>query len=379
MQTVHAALDRSTEAHLSLVEAIAAIPAPSFGEAERGAYIAKQFQDAGLRDVVLDGAGNVRGVYAQGAPAPLVVVEAHMDTVYPKEAHQAPRRDGSRLLGSSVRDNSAAVAALITLARAMRDTGVSVPAALEFMSATGEEGLGDLRGIRHRLPPEERRPDAVLIVDGPMGQIVHQGIAVRRFAVRFETAGGHSWGDFGAPSAVHHLASVIHALAQTSLPSDPKTTLNVGVIHGGTSVNAIAAAAEIQVDFRSVEARRVDELAALLDRLVRAEEAHGVRATTTVIGDRPGGRIPADHPLVAGIRAVHQARGLDPKLSASSTDANIPLALGIPAVTIGVSGGGQVHSPAEWLDTTSLAPGLHLLADAVAKTIEVAGRAARRP
>lgn len=378
MREIHAALDRTAEGHLALVEAIAAIPAPSFGEAERGAYIVDRFREAGLRDVALDAAGNARGWFAGGGPGPRVVLAAHMDTVYPAESHRPPHREGARLTGSSVRDNAAAVAALITLARAMRDVSASVPCALEFVSTTGEEGLGDLRGIRHRLRPEEVHPDAVLVVDGPMGQIVHQGIAVRRFAVRFETEGGHSWGDYGAPSAIHHLASVIHALARTRLPVDPKTTLNVGVIHGGTSVNAIASAAEIQVDFRSVEATRVDELTALLRRLVEAEAATGVRATTKVIGDRPGGRISVDHPLVAGIRDVHRAHGLTPQLSASSTDANIPLALGIAAVSMGVSGGGQVHSPHEWLDTTSLLPGLHLLADAVAKTVEVAGRARPR-
>ncbi|HLJ61874.1 MAG TPA: M20/M25/M40 family metallo-hydrolase [bacterium] len=380
MRGTHAALDRAIDGHLSLVEAIAAIPAPSFGEAERGAYIADRFREAGLLDVAIDEAGNVRGLFAGGGPAPRVVLAAHMDTVYPTEAHQPPRREGARLTGSSVRDNAAAVAALVTLARAMRDVGASVPCALEFASTTGEEGLGDLRGIRHRLRPEEVRPEAVLIGDGRMGQIVHQGIAVRRFAVRFETDGGHSWGDYGAPSAIHHLAPVIHALARTPLPVDPKTTLNVGVIHGGTSVNAIASTAEIQVDFRSVEAARVDELTALLRRLVEAEVAAGVRTTTKVIGDRPGGRISADHPLVAGILDVHRAHGLTPQLSASSTDANIPLSLGIAAVSMGVSGGGQVHSPREWLDTTSLLPGLHLLADAVAKTVEVAaaGPAAAR-
>lgn len=374
MRDVHAAIDRAADAHLSLVEAIAAIPAPSFGEAERGRFIAERFRDAGLGDVHLDGAGNARGVLAGCAAGPTVVLAAHMDTVYPVEAHQPPRRDGARLTGSSVRDNSAGVAALITLARAMRDAGAPPRCALEFVSTTGEEGLGDLRGIRHRLRPEEVRPDAMLIVDGRIGQIVHQGIAVRRFAVRFETAGGHSWGDYGAPSAVHRLASVIHALAQARLPEDPKTTLNVGVVRGGTSVNAIAATAEIQVDLRSVEAARVDELTALLHRLVEAESEAGVRPTTTLIGDRPGGRLAVDHPLVAGLREVHLAHGVPPQLSASSTDANVPLALGIAAASMGVCGGGQVHSPHEWLDTTSLLPGLHLLADAVAKTVDVAAR-----
>jgi len=378
MPDVHALLDHSVEGHLALIEAIAAIPAPSFGEAERGAYILERFREIGLAGVSMDAAGNVRGTYPGGAGGPLVLVAAHMDTVYPTDAHRPPRREGSRLVGSSVRDNSASVAAVITLARAMREAGVSVPCTLEFMADTGEEGLGDLRGMRHRLRPEEPRPEVVLLVDGPVGQIVHQGIAVRRFSVRFETDGGHSWGNYGAPSAIHRLASVIHALAQLSLPADPKTTLNVGVIRGGTSVNAIAASAEIQVDFRSVETASVDALASTLDRLVRSEARGGVRATTAVISDRPAGRLAPGHPLVVGLSDVHRAHGLDATLSASSTDANIPLSLGIPAAAMGISGGGQVHSPNEWLDTASVAPGLHLLADAVVRTAEVASRTARR-
>ncbi len=371
MPDVHALLDRSAEGHLSLIKAIAAIPAPSFGEAERGAYILERFREVGLAGVTVDAAGNVRGTYPGGRGGPLVVVAAHMDTVYPKEAHQPPRREGSRLSGSSVRDNSAGVAAVITLARAMREAGVTVPCTLEFVSDTGEEGLGDLRGMRHRLRPEESRPDAMLLVDGPAGQIVHQGIAVRRFLVRFETDGGHSWGDYGAPNAIHRLASVIHGLAQQSLPADPKTTLNIGVVRGGTSVNAIAASAEMQVDFRSMETARVDGLAAALDRLVREAAEPGARATTTVISDRPAGRLDPAHPLVVALREVHRAHGLDATLTASSTDANIPLSLGIPAVAMGISGGGQVHSPNEWLDTATVLPGLHLLADAVLRTAAV--------
>ena len=377
MSDVHALLDRGADAHLSLIEAIAAIPAPSFGEAERGAYILDRFHEVGLLGATVDAAGNVRGTYAGGTGGPLVLVAAHMDTVYPREAHLPPRREGSRLAGSSVRDNSAGVAAVITLARVMREAGVAVPCTLEFVSDTGEEGLGDLRGMRHRLRPEESRPDAVLLVDGPAGQIVHQGIAVRRFLVRFETDGGHSWGDYGAPSAIHRLESVIEGLAAVSLQADPKTTLNVGVIRGGTSVNAIAASAEMQVDFRSMETTRVDGHAAVLDRLVREAAVPGVRATTTIISDRPAGRLDPAHPLVVGLREVHRAHGLDAALTASSTDANIPLSLGIPAVAMGISGGGQVHSPNEWLDTGSVLPGLHLLADAVVRTAVIAARTAR--
>jgi acetylornithine deacetylase/succinyl-diaminopimelate desuccinylase-like protein len=375
MPDLHAPLERALERHLSLIETIAAIPAPSFGEAERGAYILERFREAGLDGVRTDGAGNVRGTYRGGRGAPLVLLAAHMDTVYPKDSHLPPRREGTRLLGSSVRDNSAGVAALITLAQAMREAGVSLPVTLEFMSDTGEEGLGDLRGIRHRLRPEEPRPDAVLVVDGPLGQIVHEGIAVRRFSVRFETGGGHSWGDYGAPSAIHRMAAVIQALAQSSLPADPKTTLNVGVVRGGTSVNAIAASAEMQVDFRSVQAARVDALASELDGLLRAE-GPGVRATAEVIGGRPGGRLPPEHPLVTALREVHRAHGIGDKLTASSTDANVPLSLDIAAVAIGVSGGGKVHSPHEWLDTQTVLPGLHLLADAVERTAAIAARAA---
>jgi tripeptide aminopeptidase len=372
MTEIHAALDQSAQAHLSEVEAIAAIPAPSFDEHDRAVHVAQRFREVGLNEVTIDEVDNVRGVLAGGAPRPHVLLAAHLDTVYPREAHQPPRRSGPELIGSSVRDNSPGVAALITLAAAFGATGARPAGTLEFLSTSGEEGLGDLRGIRHRLRPQEVRPDCVLVVDGRLGQIVHQGIAVRRFAVKFETEGGHSWGEFGAPSAIHRIASLVHALSQTPVPSDPKTTYNVGVIRGGTSVNAIAAFAEIQIDFRSVEAHRVDSLAARLERLVKAEEQKGVRASTTVIGDRPGGRIDAHHPLVAAVQEAHWAHAVDTHLAAGSTDANIPLALGIPCVSMGVSRGGRTHSPGEWLDTTSLLPGLHLLADVVDAVVRVA-------
>ena len=370
MTKVHAALDQAAQAHLSEVEAIAAIPAPSFEEHDRAVHVAGRFRAVGLSDVTVDEADNARGILRGGAPHPHVLLAAHLDTVYPRDAHQPPRRSDSQLVGSSVRDNSPGVAALITLAAALGAAGARPAGTLEFVSTSGEEGLGDLRGIRHRLRPQEPRPDAVLVVDGRLGQIVHQGIAVRRFAVKFEADGGHSWGEFGAPSAIHHIASLVHALSQTSVPSEPKTTYNVGVIRGGTSVNAIAPFAEIQVDFRSVEARWVDTLSALLEQLVKAEEQKGVRATVTVIGDRPGGRIAADHRLVAAVQEAHRAHGIEPHLAAGSTDANIPLALGIPCVSMGVSRGGRTHSPGEWMDTTSLLPGLHLLADVVQAVVK---------
>ncbi len=372
MTDIHAALDQRADAYLLEVEAIAAIPAPSFEEHDRAVHVAQRFREAGLSEVTIDEAGNVRGTLPNGAARPHVVLAAHIDTVYPREVHQPPQRSGSQLVGSSVKDNSPGVAALIALARALHDARSPYPARLEFVATTGEEGLGDLRGIRYRLRSEEVRPDAVLVVDGQLGQIVHQGIAVRRFAVRFETGGGHSWGDFGAPSAIHHCASLIHALAQTPVPSDPKTTLNVGVFHGGTSVNAIAASAEIQIDFRSAEGRYVDNLTARLERLSKAEEEKGVRITTKTVGDRPGGRIAVEHPFVAAVREAHRVHGIEPRFTAASTDANIPLALGIPSVSMGVAAGGHVHSPREWLDVASLLPGLHLLADVVSQVVKTA-------
>ena len=373
MTDIHALLDRHAETQLSEVEAIAAIPAPSFEEHDRAVHVARRFREVGLSEVTIDEAKNVRGFLPIGAARPHVVLAAHIDTVYPREAHQPPQRAGPRLVGSSVKDNSPGAAALIALARALLAAGAPSPARLEFIATTGDEGLGDLRGIRFRLRPEEVRPDAVLVIDGQLGHIVHQGIAVKRYVVRFETGGGHSWGDFGAPSAIHHGASLIHALAQTSVPSDPKTTFNVGVIHGGTSVNAIAASAEIQIDFRSTEGRYVDELSARLERLSKDEEEKGVRVVKTTIGDRPGGRIALEHPLVREVRDAHRAHGIEPRFTAASTDANIPLALGIPAVSMGVASGGHVHSPREWLDTASLLPGLHLLADTVFRVVKTAG------
>lgn len=377
LAALHARLDATIDAHVAEIVALAAIPAPSFEERERAAHVAARFRDAGLADVAVDGADNVRGHLAQagaGAPAASggrsLVLAAHIDTVFPRAAHEPPRRDGGRLAGSSVRDNSAGVAALVTVSRALREAGVRLPCAVEFVATTGEEGLGDLRGIRFRLRPEERRPEAVVAVDGTLGQIVHQGIAVKRYTVRFETPGGHSWSGFGTPSAVHHLARVIDRLAATPVPPAPKTTFNVGVVRGGTSVNSIAASAEMQVDFRSLESSPVDRLSETLRRLVAAEEAAGVRASIVQVGDRPGGAIPAQHPLVAAVRGAYLAWGVEPHLTAASTDANVPLALGIPAVAAGVSRGGNLHAPGEWLEIDSLRPGLHALADTIVRAAD---------
>lgn len=365
------------DAHVAEILTLAAIPAPSFEEQERAAYVAGRFREAGLAEVVVDRADNVRGQFARSdegtAARPkrcTLVLAAHIDCVFPRAAHEPPRRDGGRLIGSSIRDNSAGVAALVTMARALRETGIAPPCALEFVATTGEEGLGDLRGMRYRLRREEPRPDAIVAVDGTLGQIVHQGIAVKRFTVRFEAAGGHSWSEFGAPSAIHHLARVIDRLAATAVPSTPKTTFNVGVVRGGTSVNSIAASAEMQVDFRSLETGPVDRLVETLRRLVAAEEAAGVRASITPVGNRPGGAISADHPLVAAVRAAYLAWGIEPRLTAASTDANIPLALGIPAVAAGFSRGGNLHAPGEWLEIDSLRPGLHALADGIVRVTD---------
>ena len=369
LAALHARLDALADAHLEEIQRLAAIPAPSFEERERATYVAGRFREAGLAGVVIDEVDNVRG-RLPGPAGPTLLLAAHIDTVYSRAAHEPPHRGGGRLIGSSIRDNSAGAAALVTLARALCDARVGLPCAVELIATTGEEGLGDLRGMRYRFRSEDRRPHAVLAVDGPLGQIVHQGIAVRRFAVRFETAGGHSWSEFGAPSAIHHLATVIDRLTATSVPATPKTTFNVGVVRGGTSVNSIAASAEMLVDLRSLETGPVDRLSDILRRLVGAEERAGLRATITAVGDRPGGGIAAAHPLVAAVEAGYRAWGIEPRLGAASTDANVPLALGIPAVSCGVASGGNTHAPGEWLEIESLRPGLHALAENVARAAE---------
>lgn len=347
--------------------AVCQVPAPPFGEGARAEFVAARLRELGFERVDVDAEGNVVCVYREPvAGEPALLVTAHLDTVFPPGTDVTVRREGNRLLAPGISDNSASVALLVHLAAALRAAGYEPPHGLAFVANVGEEGLGDLRGMKHLFAEglaARWRVGAVLVLDGPLGLISHRGIASRRLEVVYEGPGGHSWSDFGQPSAVHALGRAINALDALPLPSNPRTTLNVGLIEGGTAVNAIAERARMVVDLRSED----PAVLTAVEQRVRAAVARaggGLRSSTgslsvstRVVGDRPGGGIPEDHPLVQRVVAVTRAFRLKPRCIASSTDANVPLARGIPAVAVGTKQGGGAHTLGEYLVLDSLLPG----------------------
>jgi acetylornithine deacetylase/succinyl-diaminopimelate desuccinylase-like protein len=352
--------------------AVCAIPAPPFGERERGEYLALKFRQCGLTDARLDEEGNCVALRRGKSLRPLVVVSAHLDTVFPAGTSFAVRREGGRLFAPGIADDGCGLAALLALARALDEFEIETEGTLLFTGTVGEEGEGNLRGARHLLTAGEwaKQIDAFLSLDGPgVERITNAALASRRYRVRFAGAGGHSWGDFGAANPVHAAGRAIARVISYPAPARPRTTFNVGRVAGGTGVNVIAHEATFDVDLRSESAEELQRLDAFFRRAVReaaAEENAARRAGVAplelemkLIGDRPGGLTSPDSPLVLSAQAATRAVGYQPRLDCSSTDSNIAISLGIPAVTIGAGGAsGCSHTTDEWYDPRNRDHGL---------------------
>lgn len=355
--------------------AITDIPAPTGHEHVRARWIADRLRAAGLPEVRIDDAGNVvarrPGTNANGA-APIAVC-AHLDTVFPPGTATEVRADGSRLIGPGIGDNGRGLAVLLALATALDGVHLRTGRPIEFVATVAEEGLGDLGGAKHYFAqfPTDARPAAAIVLDGPGDErVVHRAVGARRFRLTFRGPGGHSWAAFGTANAVHAAARAATRLADVALPPGSavgvagRVTLSVGRIGGGLSVNAIPAEGWLEVDLRATTARALDDYEGVVRRAARAAAAdeNAVRAPGTValtsvvevIGDRPAGALASDHPLVQAALAATRLIGRTPQPGAASTDANVPLALGIPAVAIGGGGrGGAAHTPDEWYDNVS--------------------------
>jgi acetylornithine deacetylase/succinyl-diaminopimelate desuccinylase-like protein len=352
--------DEITEEHA----AVCAIPAPPFGERARAGYFAGRLRGCGLADARLDEEGNCVALRRGRSERPLVVVSAHLDTVFPAGTDSTVRREGGRMLAPGIADDGAGLAALAAMARAFAECGIETLGSLLFVGTVGEEGEGDLRGARHLLTAGEwaGKIDAFVSLDGPgVERITSGAVGSRRYRVRFAGPGGHSWGDFGAANPVHALARAVARLVSYPAPARPRTTFNVGRVAGGTGVNVIAHEAEMDVDLRSESADELRRLDAFFRRAAReaaADENAARRAGSPpvelelkLIGDRPGGATPPDAPLVLLAQAATRAVGHTPRLDTSSTDSNIAISLGVPAVTVGAGGSsGHSHTLEEWYD-----------------------------
>jgi acetylornithine deacetylase/succinyl-diaminopimelate desuccinylase-like protein len=352
---------------------ICSVPATPFAEQQRAEYLAEKFRELGLSEVTIDEEGNCLGLFRGVAATPLIVVSAHLDTVFAKETDFTVRRDGERLFAPGIADDGCGLVALLAIIQALRAARIQTEGSILFVGTVGEEGEGNLRGVRHLLTRgawANRRIDAFLSFDGPgVDRITNRALGSRRYRVEFSGPGGHSWGDFGLPNPVHALGRAISRLAAYPAPKDPRTTFNVGSVEGGTSVNAIPSRAAMEVDLRSAAETELRRLDAFFRRAMKEalDEENGVRRLgdpplqlqLEVIGERPSGETPADSPLVKLAVEATKLLGVEPRLDQSSTDSNLPISLGIPAITLGAGGtAGASHTLAEWYDPRDRERGL---------------------
>lgn len=343
---------------LDLVCVIQQIPSPTFSEQEKAAFVVDQFQRDGLDEVHIDDAGNALGKI-KGGPGKPLVISAHIDTVHPATMKLSQKSDASRVYGPSIGDNSLGAAALVMIPTLLREQGFTPPGDIWLAGNTGEEGLGDLRGMRALVDQFGAAARAYLVLEGMgLGQIYHRGLGVERYRITARTRGGHSWVDYGKPSAVHHLAAVVAHIVSLTLPRTPRTTLNVGTIQGGTSINTIAAEAHMDLDLRSEEQHTLQAAVTAVRKIVHAAEKEGVSFEMEPIGLRPGGSIPRSHPLVQFAERCLQEEGVVPRPEIASTDANIPLSRGMPAICVGLTLGGGAHTASEYIELNPLRQGI---------------------
>ena len=339
------------------------IPAPTFAESARAAQLRQLFTQEGLTDVHIDPVGNVLARLPGEGQAKPLIVSAHLDTVFPAGTDLTVHRLEDKVCGPGIGDNSLGVAALFALAWELKTRQSRLPGDIWLVGNVCEEGLGDLRGMSAVVERFGGDVTAYLILEGmALGQIYHRGLGVRRYRISAKTDGGHSWVDYGRPSAIHELAKIVVQLNSLALPAQPRTTLNVGVISGGTSVNTIAAQATLELDTRSEGRQELNDLAGQVEQLIaQAQRSSAARLTCEVIGERPTGEISLTHPLVELAVKCIQVQGIAARLNIGSTDANAPLSRGYPAVTIGLTNGAGSHTVGEFIYMQPLTLGLRQL------------------
>lgn len=354
--------DRIVEDIITLTE----IPAPPFAETKRGAAYLEMLKQAGLEDVEIDAEGNVMGLY-RGTNAPggkLVMLAAHLDTVFAADTNVKVRREGTRLLAPGIGDNSRSLSVLLAYARALKANKVKTKQDILFVGNVGEEGPGDLRGVRYMFTKGKYRERVATFIsmDGlDSARIVNGGVGSKRYRITFKGPGGHSFMAFGLVNPMTAMSQTVVDLYKLKVPETPKTTYSASVVSGGTSVNSIPNEVYMEFDMRSedpAELAKVEKaFLAIVNASVEGENAARnaregkVEADIKLIGDRPAGSTPATADIVRIASGAIAARDLKPSLAFSSTDSNLPMSLGIPAITIGSGGtGGRAHSLDEWID-----------------------------
>ncbi|WP_019152661.1 M20/M25/M40 family metallo-hydrolase [Robertmurraya massiliosenegalensis] len=341
---------------------IAEIPAPPFKEEKRATFILSKLEDLALENVEMDEEGNVFGLLRGVGNGPKIFVSAHLDTVFPEGTDTTVKRENGILYAPGIVDDTSGLAEMLSIIRAFKETKIEPIGDIVFGGTVGEEGLGNLRGVRAFFN-NHQDIDGFISIDGPeISRICYKGTGSYRYKVTYKGPGGHSFGAFGLPSAIHALGRAIAEIADIQTKADPKTTFTVGEISGGTSVNAIAAEAHMYVDLRSNDPQELVKLEqqflTIVEKACNDENARWntdkIKWKTEKIGDRPAATQPDDTPIVQIASAATEAMGIKPTLAGpSSTDSNVPMSLGVPSVTLGKGGkSGGAHTLDEWFDPT---------------------------
>jgi acetylornithine deacetylase/succinyl-diaminopimelate desuccinylase-like protein len=357
-------LDEEYDRFVKELVQLTEIPAPPFGEEARASTYMTMLRDAGLTNVEMDQIGNVMGLRRGTGEAPLLAVAAHLDTVFPEGTEVEVRREGNRLRAPGIGDDTAGLATLLAVARVLNETDLETESDLLFIGNVGEEGAGDLRGVKHLFRDGKYKDQIggfISVESGGQSTITTGALGSLRYRVTFKGPGGHSYGAFGLVSPAYAMGNAIRKVSAISVPETPKTTFNIGIVEGGTSVNSIPFETSMVVDMRSESRDELEKLVEIFLDLVHeaVEEENVTRSISegqielemTLVGDRPSGQTSESANIVKFAVAAFEAFGIRPTFRISSTDSNVPISLGIPAITIGRGGlSGRSHSLDEWVD-----------------------------
>ena len=342
----------------NLAERICQVPAPPFQEERRAEFVADLFRDAGYQPTI-DDVGNVVVRRTGTGDAGSIMLLGHLDTVFPEGTDINVTRGEGTLHGPGIGDNSLGVATLLGAAYSLDRLELKTAGDLLLVANVGEEGLGNLRGARAAVDHFESELGAVIAVEGhSLGRVTSGAVGSKRIKVTITGPGGHSWGAFGQPSAIHELGRIIHQIDSIDVPLEPKTTYNVGVVEGGVSVNTVAPRASAIIDMRSVDVDSLETLADNVDEIIERRNQGDIQCEIEILGERPAGETPESAPIVQTALSILRDLGMDPYTDASSTDANVPISRGIPAICIGITRGEGSHRVEETIQTEPIATGL---------------------
>jgi acetylornithine deacetylase/succinyl-diaminopimelate desuccinylase-like protein len=357
---------------IDLAIQIQQIPAPTFNEIKRAEFMRDLFTSEGLSDVSIDEVGNVYGLLSSSnslnAKSQPLIISAHTDTVFPLSMDLKVRRETDKVYGIGIGDNSLGAAGLVGLLWMIRERKIKLDGDIWFVANVCEEGLGDLRGMKAVVDRFGGDVLLYLVLEGmALGHVYHGAVGVKRYRVKVTTKGGHSWSDYGLPSAIHELSKLVVQLTSLELPKEPRTTMNVGKISGGTSINVIAPEAWLELDLRSEGQASLAKLISDVEKIIHEAGKPGLSFEAEVIGQRPAGELSPKHPLIQLAMECIRGQGLEAALTTGSTDANIPLSKNFPALVLGVSTGSGAHTKDEYINTAPVEKGMEQLVSFVSQ------------